>query len=48
MTAGGGLSTISQGINAAFNSRGWREAGFDTKIVVGTQEYVTPTHRVDC
>ena len=48
MTAGGGLSTISQGINAAFNSRGWREGGLDTKIVVDTQEYGTPKHKVDC
>lgn len=48
MTAGGGLSPISQGINAAFDGRGWQEKGFETKIVVGSDEYVTPTHKVDC
>ncbi len=48
VTAGGGLSPISQGINAAFERHGWVEKGFDTKIVVGDDEYITPTHRVDC
>ncbi len=48
MTAGGGLSPISQGINAAFGARGWAEKGFETKIVVGDDVYVTPTHKVDC
>jgi len=48
LTAGGGLSPISQGINGAFNARGWREKGFATKILVDDTEYVTPTHLVDC
>jgi len=48
LTAGGGLSPISQGINGAFESRGWREKGFATKIVVDEAEYRTPTHLVDC
>jgi hypothetical protein len=48
LTAGGGLSPISQGINAAFDSRRWEEKSFSTKIVVDDVEYVTPTHLVDC
>lgn len=48
LTAGGGLSPISQGINGAFEARGWQEKGFATKIVVDDTEYVTPTHLVDC
>jgi hypothetical protein len=48
LTAGGGLSPISQGINGAFNARGWKERGFSTKILVDETEYVTPTHLVDC
>ncbi len=45
---GGGLSPISQQINGAFDSRGWKETKFATKIVVDDAEYVTPTHLVDC
>ena len=48
LTAGGGLSPISQGINAAFSGRGWREEKFETRIVVGEVEYASPTHAVDC
>jgi hypothetical protein len=48
LSAGGGLSPISQGINGAFEARGWREKGFATKIVVDDTEYATPTHLVDC
>jgi hypothetical protein len=48
LTAGGGLSPISQGINGAFTARGWREKAFATKIVVDDTEYKTPTHLVDC
>jgi hypothetical protein len=48
LTAGGGLSPISQGINFAFDGRGWKETRFATKIVVDKQEYETPTHKVDC
>ena len=29
-------------------SSGWIEKKFDTKIVVDTDEHVTPTHKVDC
>ncbi|MFO1144093.1 MAG: BglII/BstYI family type II restriction endonuclease [Amaricoccus sp.] len=48
LTAGGGLSPISQGINAAFAARGWREEKFETRIMVGATEYASPTHAVDC
>ena|ERR1019366_2063161 len=44
LTAGGGLSPISQQINGAFDGRGWKETKFATKIVVDETEYVTPTH----
>jgi hypothetical protein len=47
-TAGGGLSSISQGINAAFQSLGWLEKAFATKIVVDETVYESPTHKVDC
>ena len=48
LTAGGGLSPISQQVNAAFGARGWREEKFETRIVVGDTEYASPTHAVDC
>ena len=48
LMAGGGLSPISQQINAAFAAKGWKETKFETKIVVDDVEYVTPTHLVDC
>src|SRR5256886_12810479 len=48
LTAGGGLSPISQQINAAFDGRGWKEKSFATRIVVDETEYISPTHAVDC
>ncbi|MBW4090827.1 MAG: restriction endonuclease [Proteobacteria bacterium] len=48
LTAGGGLSPISQRINEAFRSHGWREKRFATRIVVDATEYASPTHAVDC
>lgn len=48
LTAGGGLSPISQQINGAFGTRGWKEVNFETKIVVGETVYASPTHAVDC
>jgi len=48
LTAGGGLSPISKGINAAFDTRGWKEKKFETKIVVDNDVYASPTHLVDC
>jgi hypothetical protein len=48
LTAGGGLSPISQQINGAFDKRGWKEKAFATRIVVDDAEYASPTHAVDC
>lgn len=50
LASGGGLSLISQYFNSAFCNpqRGWQEKAFDTKIVVDTNELVSPTHKVDC
>ncbi len=45
---GGGLSKISQRINSAFRSKGWKERSFNTKIVTGETELAAPTHKVDC
>ena len=48
MTAGGGLSPISQQVNGAFDMRGWKEKTFSTLIKVDQTEYASPTHAVDC
>lgn len=48
LTAGGGLSPISQQINGAFDRRGWAEKKFSTLIKVDQAEYASPTHAVDC
>jgi hypothetical protein len=48
LTAGGGLSPISQQVNGAFDRRGWQEKKFTTLIKVDSAEYSSPTHAVDC
>ena len=48
LTAGGGLSPISQQVNGAFDRRGWKEKKFTTLIKVDDAEYSSPTHAVDC
>ena len=48
LTAGGGLSPISQQVNGAFTKRKWIEKKFATKIVVDATEYSSPTHLIDC
>ncbi len=48
LTAGGGLSPISQQVNGAFDRRGWQEKKFTTLIRVDDVEYASPTHAVDC
>ncbi len=48
LTAGGGLSPISQQINNAFDRRGWKEKKFSTLIKIDDAEYASPTHAVDC
>jgi hypothetical protein len=45
---GGGKSKVSQSLDSAFYSRGWKEHEFDTEIVVDQTKSVTPTHKVDC
>jgi hypothetical protein len=47
LTPGGGKSPIAQGIDAQFFALGWREKGFDTKVVVDQVEMSSPTHKVD-
>ncbi len=48
MRPGGRLSPISDKFNSMFAERGWREKGFDTRMVVDKVEMLSPTHKVDC
>ena len=41
-------SAISASIDQAFAVKGWKEHGFDTKVVVDATEMRSPTHKVDC
>jgi hypothetical protein len=45
---GGRKSTIAELIDHGFAKRGWLERSFDTKLVVDTIEFQSPTHKVDC
>lgn len=45
---GGRKSPISDLIDNAFENRGWREKGFDTKLRIDNQEKENPTHKIDC
>jgi len=45
---GGAKSDISGKIDGALTARGWREKGFDTKIIVDDVVHPSPTHKVDC
>lgn len=45
---GGRKSTISDRLDSHFFKLGWKEKGFDTKIVVDEAEFEAPTHKVDC
>jgi Restriction endonuclease BglII len=45
---GGGKSPISSAIDTALYGRGWREAHFETAIVVGAERTDSPTHKIDC
>ncbi|MGI8908247.1 MAG: BglII/BstYI family type II restriction endonuclease [Candidatus Sumerlaeaceae bacterium] len=45
---GGKTKDIAGVIDAAFTTRGWREKGFATKVVVDEHEMDSPTHKVDC
>jgi hypothetical protein len=45
---GGQKSPVAARIDAALVSRGWSERCFETRIVVDSAEFVSPTHKVDC
>lgn len=45
---GGRKSTIADRLDGHFFQLGWKEKGFDTKIVVDETEFAAPTHKVDC
>jgi hypothetical protein len=45
---GGRKSTIADKLDGHFLRLGWKEKGFDTRIVVDNVEHVAPTHKVDC
>lgn len=45
---GGNKSGVAKSIDSQFESRGWTERHFDTKITVDTDSYASPTHSVDC
>jgi hypothetical protein len=45
---GGSKGLIASRLDTHFYRLGWREKKFETKIVVDSDEHVTPTHKVDC
>jgi hypothetical protein len=45
---GGNKSKVSGFIDQALYARGWVEKAFDTKFVVDSHEYPSPTHSIDC
>ena len=45
---GGRKSPIAEKLDGHFYRLGWEEREFNTKIVVDEQEYLSPTHKVDC
>ena len=45
---GGGKSKLAQAIDGEFDTRGWVEKDFSTKVVVDEDTRDTPTHKVDC
>jgi hypothetical protein len=45
---GGSKGLISSKLDSHFTKLGWIEKKFETKIVVDSDEHVTPTHKVDC
>lgn len=47
-TPGGSKSKIASRIDGALSEKGWRERGFQTKIVIDDQSLDSPTHKVDC
>jgi hypothetical protein len=45
---GGRKSQISESIDSALYSRGWKEKQFKTEIVVDGARSESPTHQIDC
>jgi hypothetical protein len=45
---GGSKGLIASKLDTHFTRLGWQEKKFETKIVVDSEEHVTPTHKVDC
>jgi hypothetical protein len=45
---GGSKGLIASKLDSHFTRLGWVEKKFETKIVVDSDEHVTPTHKVDC
>jgi hypothetical protein len=45
---GGSKGLIASKLDSHFTKLGWVEKKFETKIVVDSDEHVTPTHKVDC
>lgn len=49
ITIGGGRkSQVAGALDGALEKLGWKEKGFDTKMVVDDQSIDSPTHKVDC
>lgn len=45
---GGNKSKVSRFMDSGLYARGWQEKSFDTKFIVDSVEYPSPTHSVDC
>jgi hypothetical protein len=45
---GGRKSLVASRIDAALNTRGWKETSFSTKVVIDEAVFESPTHKVDC
>ena len=48
VVGGKNKSQIAGWIDSQLYKRGWKETGFDTKIIVDNNEIESPTHSVDC
>jgi len=49
ITVGGGRkSKVAEAFDSALGGYGWKEKGFDTKVVVDNESLDSPTHKVDC
>jgi hypothetical protein len=48
ISGGGGKSLVSGYLDSELYSRGWKETGFETSIIVDGVNSVRPTHKIDC